>query len=100
MERQIEIAQKAYRLNYSVNALCEVEARAGGSLDNLMEKQFSATRLLLWGALLEYQPGITLADAGEIISAHLRTGGSLEEIVNYCAEALSEAGFFGPAAEL
>lgn len=96
MERQVEIAGKAYRMCYSVNALCAVEDRAGGSLDSLMERQFSATRLLLWGALVQLQPEITLQAAGEIIGEHIRRGGTLEDIVNLCSEALAEAGFFGP----
>lgn len=96
--KHVEIANRAYRMRYSVNALCEIEARAGGSLDHLMEKQFSATRLLLWGALMECQPEITLRDAGDIISEHLQGGGTLEEIVNLCADALNEAGFFEKAA--
>ena len=94
MNRHVEIAGKAYRLCYSVNALCALEERAGGSLDNLMDRQFSATRLLLWGALMQCQPDLSLQDAGEIISDHIRGGGSLEEIVNICADALAEAGFF------
>lgn len=98
MDKRVEIAGKTYRMCYSVNALCEVEARAGGSLDGLMERQFSATRLLLWGALMEYQPEITLHGAGEIISEHIRSGGTLEDVVNLCADALSQAGFFGSAA--
>ena len=98
MDKRVEIAGANYRMCYSVNSLCEVERLAGGSLDALMEKQFSACRLLLWGALTEYQKGITLEGAGEIISKHIRMGGSLEEIVNLCAEALNEAGFFGQAA--
>ena len=98
MDKRVEIGGEVYRLCYSVNALCEVERLAGGSLDALMEKQFSACRLLLWGALMQHQPGITLEGAGEIISRHIRCGGSLEDIVGVCAEALGEAGFFGPAA--
>lgn len=98
MEKRVEIAGKAYRLCYSVNALCEMESRAGGSLENLMERQFTATRLLLWGGLMELQPQLTLAGAGEIIGEHLRGGGSLEEIVEICAEGLDEAGFFQKAA--
>ena len=98
MEKRVEIAGEMYRLCYSVNALCEVERLAGGSLDLLMEKQFSACRLLLWGALTEHQKGITLQGAGDIISRHIRMGGTLEDIVNLCAEALSEAGFFSQAA--
>lgn len=85
-------------MHYSVNALCAVEERAGGSLDGLMERQFSATRLLLWGALTDRQPGITLEEAGELIGAHIRAGGTLEDIVNLCAAALEEAGFFGGTA--
>lgn len=98
MDRRVEIAGQMYRLCYSVNALCEVERLAGGSLDMLMEKQFSACRLLLWGALIQHQSGITLEGAGEIITKHIRMGGTLEDIVSICAEALDEAGFFGPAA--
>ena len=99
MERRIEIGGRALRLYYTVNALCAVEERAGGSLDNLMERQFSATRLLLWGGLMERQPEITLARAGELISEHIACGGSLEDIVNECALALSRAGFFAGEAE-
>ena len=94
MEKRIEIAGQGLILYYTVNALCAVEDRAGGSLDHLMERQFSATRLLLWGGLMEKQPGITLEAAGELISRHLAGGGTLEEIVNDCADALSRAGFF------
>lgn len=90
----MEIAGRALRLYYTVNALCAVEERAGGSLDRLMERQFSATRLLLWGGLMEKQPEITLQQAGELIGAHLASGGTLEEIVNECAQALEVAGFF------
>ena len=94
MVRKIEIAGQALELYYTVNALCAVEEKAGGSLDRLMERQFSATRLLLWGGLTEKQPHITLQAAGDLISAHLTRGGTLEEIVNECALALSRAGFF------
>lgn len=99
MEKHVEIAGREYKLCYSVNALCALEERAGGSLDGLMDRQFSATRLLLWGALMQHQPNLSLADAGEIISDHIRMGGSLEEIVNICAGALSEAGFFSASGE-
>lgn len=99
MDKRVEIAGRALRMNYTVNALCDVEARSGGSLDALMERQFSAARLLLWGALTQCQPEMTLEAAGELIDEHIRGGGTLEEIVQLCAEALEEAGFFGkPAA--
>ena len=98
MDKRVEIAGQMYRLSYTVNALCDIEGIAGGPLELLMEKQFSACRLLLWGALRQHQGGITLEGAGEIISDHIRMGGTLEDIIRICAETLSEAGFFGSAA--
>ena len=76
-----------------------VEEPAAGSQDNLKERQYSATRQLLCGGLKERQPEITLARAGELISEHIACGGSLEDIVNECALALSRAGFFAGEAE-
>ena len=95
MEKHVEIAGKAYRLCYCMNALCMLEEAAGGTLESLMTRQFTAVRLLLWAALLKYRPETTIAGAGEIIDAHLLQGGTLEEIVEMCAEALDDAGFFG-----
>ena len=85
-------------LAYTVNSMCAVEDRAGGALDGLMEKQFSAARLLLWGGMIERQPETTLAEAGVRISEHMARGGTLEQVIDMCAEALRRAGFFGPAA--
>lgn len=94
MEVYLEISGKNYRLKYSVNAMCAVEEISGGSLDKLMDMQFSACRLLLWGALNAYHPEITLTLAGELIGKYLLEGGTLEMLVDKCAEALSQAGFF------
>jgi len=93
MERRIEIAGEALVLCYTVNALCAVEERAGGSLDGLMDRQFTATRLLLWGGLLEKQPALSLNAVGDLIGRHILRGGTLEDIVNECARAMCAAGF-------
>ena len=82
-------------MRYTINSLCLVEEKAGEPLDRLLDRQFSATRLLLWGALTECQPEITLEEAGELIGASLEAGGRLEDIVDLCAEGLRDAGFFG-----
>lgn len=94
MEKRIEIAGRALRLCYTVNALCAMEEMAGGSLDNIMERQFSATRLLLWAAMTEHHPETTLQAAGELIGAFIAQGGTLDEMVNLCADLMEEAGFF------
>lgn len=97
MEKYIEIAGQSLRMKYTVNGLCAVEDRAGQPLDLLMNRQFSAARLLLWGGLIECQPEMTLAMAGDLIGKHMASGGALEEIIDLCAEGLKDAGFFGRA---
>lgn len=98
MELHVEIGGRQVALRYTVNAMCAIEDMAGGALDQVMERQFTAARLLLWGGMLEKQPGITLAQAGEMIGDHLSGGGTLEQIVEHCAEGMRRAGFFGSAA--
>lgn len=95
MEKYVEIAGRNLRMKYTINSLCAVEDRAGQPLDRLMDRQFSATRLLLWGGLIERQPEMTLAEAGDLIGESIARGGTLEDIVDLCAEGLREAGFFG-----
>jgi len=99
MDYIAEIGGKSVRLRYTVNSMCAVEDAAGGALDEIFDRQFTAARLLLWGGMLEECPGVTLAEAGEMIGAHLSGGGKLDEIVEHCAEGLRRAGFFGLAAQ-
>lgn len=98
MELRVEIGGRGVLLKYTVNAMCAIEDRCGGALDEVMERQFTAARLLLWGGMLEGRPEVTLKEAGELIGDHLAQGGTLEEIVEHCAEGMRRAGFFGKAA--
>ena len=99
MEYHVTIGGRRLALRYTVNAMCAMEDCAGGALDAVMERQYTAARLLLWAGMLEHQPDATLMEAGGLIGAHLAGGGSLEEVVEACAEGLRAAGFFGKAAQ-
>lgn len=89
------VAGREFKLRFTVNSLCALEDRAGMSIDRLMDRQFSATRLLLWAGLMEEQPELTVRDVGALIGRHVAEGGTLEDIVELCADGLREAGFFG-----
>ena len=97
MDRMIELGGRNYALRYTVNSLCAVEARAGGPLESVLKYDFAAVRLLLWGGLIEERPELTLREAGDLMEAYMRAGGALDALVDECAAALREAGFFGPA---
>ena len=86
-------------LHYSINSLCAMEARAGMPLDKLMYRQFSATRLLLWAGLCQNYRGLTVWDAGELIGQHLEHGGTLEEVIEICAEGMRASGLLDDEAE-
>lgn len=90
--RLVEIAGRRMELRYTLNSLCEIEDRAGMPIDWLMNRQFSATRLLLWAGLRHGQPELSVRDAGDLIGESLRRGGSLEEIIDLCAAGLRDAG--------
>ena len=94
MEKRCEVGGRELRLKYTFNSICAVEERAGMPLDRFMAKVYNPVRLLFWGGLIELQPGTTLAEAGDIIGAHLRAGGTLDKVAELCADALGAAGFF------
>ena len=79
-------------LHYTINSLCAMEARADMPLDKLMHHHFSATRLLLWAGLRQNYRYLTVWDAGELITAHLQRGGTLQEVIELCADSLRASG--------
>lgn len=91
----VTINGNKYVMRYTVNSLCALEDRAGMPIAQLMDFQFSATRLLLWAGLMEEQPELTVRDVGALIGENIARGGSLEDIMDLCANGLREAGFFG-----
>lgn len=99
MEVRREVGGRELRLRYTFNSICAMEERAQEGLDRIMKRAYSAVRLLFWGALIELQPGITMAEAGDIIGAHIKAGGSIDEVALICAEALEKAGFALPEEE-
>ena len=92
MELQRQVGGRELKMKYTFNSICAVEERSDVPLSRLMERRFSSVRLLFWGALTDMQPGITVEAAGEMIGAHIRAGGSLDDIAELCIEALTHAG--------
>lgn len=87
------VGSKEYQFRYTVNGLCMIEKLAGMPIDRLMDRQFSATRLLVWGGLVADIPNLTVREAGEILQEHVAGGGKMEDIVEICADGLRESGF-------
>ena len=73
--------------------MCAMEDMAGGSLDGIFNRQFSAVRLILWGGMIDELPELTLNDVGAILDRHIATGASLDDIIELCHRALENSGF-------
>lgn len=94
MNGSIAVGGREYSLRYTVNALCLLEDKAGGSLETLLQKGLCGLRGLLWCGLLWENRDITLEAAGDLIQSYLQAGGSLNEISSQVSLALENAGFF------
>ncbi|PTX39070.1 tail tube GTA-gp10-like protein [Gemmobacter caeni] len=73
-EAQFSAGGETYRLKFDFNALADYESIAGaavwGALDRFAEGEASAEdmRAMLWACLQEHHTGITLREAGRLMS--------------------------------
>ncbi len=95
----ITLNGRDYPLRFSVNALCCLEEKTNLSLSGLQGRQMSCIRGLIWCGLLETPDRMTLEEAGALLDAHLRSGGSLEDAASALAAALEDACFFPKRAQ-
>ena len=90
----VTLCGKEYPLHFTVNALCCLEEKTGKGLSEMQSGQMSCLRGLLWCALSQQNPGMTLEDAGNMMDRHLREGGSLASLSEQLAAALEDACLF------
>ena len=94
MSRVLTLNGRDYPLRFSINALCCLEEKTGLSLSQMQSAQFSCLRGLIWCGLMEAEQGLTLEGAGDLLDAHLRSGGDLHSVSDTLAAALADACFF------
>ena len=96
----VKIGGKNYRMEYTINALCQLEDQAGGvALATLaVHKSNQFLRLMVWAALITHHPGLTLEEAGDLAAAYIQQAGrrgALEDLLN----GLMQAAGLGPEDE-
>lgn len=79
-------------LRYTMGALCRMEEEAGCPLDEITQKEFTALRLLLWGALLHEDASLRPDGAAALADEYLAEGGTLGDLAEKCAAALEASG--------
>lgn len=68
---KFELNEEVYEMDYTMNALCEIEDIYGdinNAMGELMEQKVSAVRAWLWAGLIEKQPELTIKEVGSMIN--------------------------------
>jgi len=91
----LEINGQNYKVEYDINAGCDMEDRSGKIITRLIDDSLTAVRLMLWGGLRLHHEDITLTDAGRLVSAH----GDRITLMQTLLDEMVAAGFFGKAAQ-
>lgn len=76
----VELAGQTYQLEFTIDALCQLEARLAQPAVDLLarigqDRSLAFVRTLLWGALREHHGALTEKQAGELLRAE--GGGAL-----------------------
>lgn len=78
-EVSLKVGDETYTLVLTINSICDVEEETGRNLIGDLTR-LATLRLMLYAALKEKHPAITVADAGNIIGAV--GGGKVMEAVS------------------
>ena len=90
---KIEIGGKIFELDYTVNAICDLEEMTGKGLGDILGMVgLSSVRSLLWCGLAEHTPNLTMAEAGVLLQQYTADH-NMEELVAIITEAIEAAGF-------
>lgn len=90
---KLQVGENIYELEYTVNAVCDLEELTGNTLSSIFSKgEYSGVRALLWCGLTEHSPSMTMRQAGVILQEYLNTG-SIEELLTLIGGAFDQAGF-------
>lgn len=90
MDKLLVLNGKSYKAaDFDVNMLCDFEDAGISIGDGIDKKMFSVVRRYAASCM-----NTDLATAGDEVSAHIKNGGSLDEIFEVFTKAVEESGFF------
>lgn len=82
-------------LRFDVNALADIEVKAGLGLDTLLGEErvgINAIRVLLWGGLRWEDKALTLEAAGNLLQQYIEEGGDLTALGAQVMDAIRNSG--------
>ena len=95
---KLELGDKTYEFEFTINAVCDLEEMTGKGFADLMSVEgLTSIRALMWCGLISHQKTITLAQTGELLQEYLKSK-SIEDLIKTIGDAFEQAGFIQAAA--
>ncbi len=95
---KLELGDKTYEFEFTINAVCDLEEMTGKGFADLMSVEgLTSIRALMWCGLISHQKTITLAQTGELLQDYLKNK-SIEDLIKTIGDAFEQAGFIQAAA--
>jgi hypothetical protein len=86
-----------YKIEYDMNAICEFEDITGMQVAYITHRSLSglnSLRALFWAGLQKNHPGLTLKDAGNIMTEYFKSGKKIDSLYNLIFSELEKLEFF------
>ena len=81
----IKAGANQYKIEYDMNSICDFEDITGMQVAFISERSLAglnSLRALFWAGLQKNHPGLTLKDAGNIISEYFKGGKKVATLYN------------------
>ena len=96
---KLEIGDKTYEFEFTINSVCDLEERTGKGFADLMSVEgLTSLRALIWCGLITHQKTITMAQAGDLVQEYLKNN-AIEDLTKMIGDAFEQAGFIQAAAQ-
>ncbi len=96
---KLEIGDKTYDFEFTINAVCDLEERTGKGFAELISVEgLTSLRALMWCGLITHQKTLTMAQAGDLIQEYLKNN-TVEDFTKTIGDAFEQAGFIQAAAQ-
>ncbi|MCC8023277.1 MAG: hypothetical protein LIO46_05810 [Clostridiales bacterium] len=91
---QVTIGGEAYYLRFTLRTMWRIRELLGEALDFRETSFMTSLTAILWGAMQETQPDITLEQAAGMLDRYIDDGHSYEEWMRELAAILDTGGFY------
>lgn len=96
---KLEIGDKTYEFEFTINSVCDLEERTGKGFADLMSIEgLTSLRALIWCGLITHQKTLTMAQAGDLVQEYLKNN-TIEDLTKTIGDAFEQAGFIQAAAQ-